>query len=300
MTTRQLKDSNWASVRKSIISKYNKNGDGNFDQSEVDGIIDDYMGTIYNQQSLQDLTKSQKRTILFGAIMIVLLALSNLGTGIAAAYIAKDVKVVDGRMTGVEDEEGSATTRALMTERYVRSFEVKALPSTTTSRRMQEPIETDETDEENEDDDYGEVTIACISEERVKAIVEAVQMSGIAHIEVQRFDSDVSIESESVSQRPLPRSTDYLSLAGSMRATRMTREDTIERRLGDENSVPVEQFLYEFSDSNVSFYPNHPNCQVPAEDQGERRLWSFLGWLCVTCTYGMEVSPGAVLVNLFK
>ncbi len=165
MTTRQLKDTNWASARKSIMAKYDKNGDGKFDQGEVEGIIDDYMGTIYNKQSLEDSNKKLRQIIIFGTTMIVLLSLSNLGTGIAAAYISKDITVIDDRLVGMDGDES-----ALKTANSVKSFELNEVKKFSASRRLQDV--TDET------------TVACIDKQMSEAIGETMRDSGSVNLEL--------------------------------------------------------------------------------------------------------------------
>lgn len=150
------------------MAKYDKNGDGQFDQGEVEGIIDDYMGTIYNKQTLEDSNKSLRKIIILGTIMIVLLSLSNLGTGIAAAYISKDITVIDGRLVGMDGDESA--TKTLMTVNSVEMIEVQELRrfSFDSSRRLQDlTVET---------------TIACIDKEMAEIIAKTMKESGNANL----------------------------------------------------------------------------------------------------------------------
>jgi len=201
MTTRQLKDTNWTSARKSIMAKYDKNGDGQFDQGEVEGIIDDYMGTIYNKQSLEDSNKTQRKIIIFGAIMIVLLSLSNLGTGIAAAYISKDITVIDGMLVGVDGDE-SATKfgdrQALLTNNSVMRFDTMRL-ETTSMRRLQDlTVET---------------TVACIPQDMAAAIGETMRKSGAANLGLVKTKIAGALSMASEASADL---TSLISLYGSM------------------------------------------------------------------------------------
>lgn len=154
------------------MAKYDKNGDGQFDQSEVEGIIDDYMGTIYSKQSLEDTNKTQRKIIIFSTILIVLLSLSNLGTGIAAAYISKDITVIDGRLMPMDgDESAMKDGQALMTTNSVRRFDAQDL-ETDSFRRLQDlTVET---------------TVACIDIKTATAVGETVATQGAASLGLVR------------------------------------------------------------------------------------------------------------------
>jgi len=183
------------------MAKYDKNGDGQFDQGEVEGIIDDYMGTIYNKQSLEDSNKTQRKIIIFGAIMIVLLSLSNLGTGIAAAYISKDITVIDGMLVGVDGDE-SATKfgdrQALLTNNSVMRFDTMRL-ETTSMRRLQDlTVET---------------TVACIPQDMAAAIGETMRKSGAANLGLVKTKIAGALSMASEASADL---TSLISLYGSM------------------------------------------------------------------------------------
>jgi len=232
MTTRQLKDSNWTSARKSIISKYNKNGDGNFDQSEVEGIIDDYMGSIFNHQSLQGANKSQGKIIIFGAIMIVLLSFSNLGTGLAAANISKDIKIIDYRMTAAGDGG------ALKTETSLRKFEANAKKAPhTLSRGMQEV-----------DDSLIWSCIACMADAKVEALVLTMRDQGQANVEVVEKSLDLS---------KILYLSKILNLRGDMY---MNRQTLNKRRLGGESKSLEEVNEIEFPDVKIKLVVNDAEC----------------------------------------
>jgi hypothetical protein len=202
MTTRQLKDTNWTSARKSIMAKYDKNGDGHFDQDEVEGIIDDYMGTIYNKQSLEDSNKTQRKIIIFGTIMIVLLSLSNLGTGIAAAYISKDITVIDGMLMAVDGDE-SATKygdrqQALLTNNAVMRFDMKRMERTAMRRLQDLTVET---------------TVACIPQDMAAAIGATMLTSGAANLGLVKTQIAGALSTASEASADL---TSLISLYGSM------------------------------------------------------------------------------------
>lgn len=181
------------------MAKYDKNGDGQFDQSEVEGIIDDYMGTIYNKQSLEDANKTQRKIIIFSTILIVLLSLSNLGTGIApAAYIlSKDITVIDGRLMPAMDGDESAMKdgQALMTTNSVRRFDAQDL-ETDSFRRLQDlTVET---------------TVACIDIKTATAVGQTVAKSGGASLGLVRDNIAGGLTEASTDL------TSLISLYGSM------------------------------------------------------------------------------------
>ncbi len=107
-----LKDDNWKSSRQSILLKYDKNGDGVYDTDEVNGIVDDYMATIQKNAVLVDTNHAMKKLLTFSGIMIFILSLSNLGTAVLAAYLAKEISVAsdgtlmtaDGKNTALKTE----------------------------------------------------------------------------------------------------------------------------------------------------------------------------------------------------
>eukprot|EP00553_Chaetoceros_curvisetus_P001113 CAMPEP_0204615676 /NCGR_PEP_ID=MMETSP0717-20131115/3112_1 /ASSEMBLY_ACC=CAM_ASM_000666 /TAXON_ID=230516 /ORGANISM="Chaetoceros curvisetus" /LENGTH=259 /DNA_ID=CAMNT_0051628675 /DNA_START=101 /DNA_END=880 /DNA_ORIENTATION=+ len=116
MSTR-LKDENWRAGRQSILLKYDKNGDGIYDTDEVNAIVDDYMDTIRKNVTLIDTNKGMKKLLIFAAVMILLLSLSNLGTALLAAHLAKEITISsDGKLTSAD---GKNTALKTMSTAYV-------------------------------------------------------------------------------------------------------------------------------------------------------------------------------------
>lgn len=244
----KLKDSNWSSERQSIMQKYDKNGDGKFDVDEVEGIIDDFMATMYSQQSLAHSNQLQKKVIIFGAIMFVLLTLSNLGVGIAVANLSKDIKVVDGKMMGID---GDGTNSALMTAQSVKMFSGAGIQNVNRRRGL------------NEDDDEDSIkTIACISPKAAKEIFDAVATSGSANIVL---DNEVDF------------STFVLPIGGD--ATKMLKTNSLNRRLADEkmaDDAPTDdEFSYIFRNAGVMFVADDPMCQPQGSKGRHLQNWSF-------------------------
>lgn len=90
------KDSNYGSRRQSIIQKYDTTGDGVFQSEAIDNIVDDYMATILNNNTLLNTNYNQKKQPGFASILLVVLSFANLGTAIFAANISKETVVIDG------------------------------------------------------------------------------------------------------------------------------------------------------------------------------------------------------------
>lgn len=254
MTTRKLKDSNWASARKSIIMKYDKNGDGNFDKEEVEGIIDDYMGMIYNKQTLDDANKAQKKIIIFSAIMIVLLSISNLGTGIAAANISKDIRIIDGKMV----EAGrNKSFNALMTERSVKMFDMYATRASM-DRKLQVDADEDEDEEAIKSD-----AIGCISKETAEEVLETVAMTGHANLVLKNTKSMFL--------------TSVISIQGSAMVKSVSG-----RLLSAGSDVDTGNKEFFFPHAEVKFVPNDAGCQPEGTDEAagkpeEKSLKKFGG-----------------------
>jgi len=112
-----LRNSNYGASRQSIMDKYDTNGDGKIDLAELHAFVDDYIINITNNDTLLDRVSNMRRLIGFGTILLVIIALSNLGTAILAANISKDTVIVDGRFVA---NDGSAT--AISTTNSVESI----------------------------------------------------------------------------------------------------------------------------------------------------------------------------------
>ncbi len=106
-----MKDDNWKSGRQSILHKYDKNGDGIFDTDEVNAIVDDYMDTIRKNVTLIDTNEGMRKLLIFAGVMILLLSLSNLGTALLAAHLAKEITISsDGKLTSADGKETALKT----------------------------------------------------------------------------------------------------------------------------------------------------------------------------------------------
>jgi len=106
-----MRDNNFRSRKESILIKYDANGDGVYDNDEVNAIVDDYMNTMSNNSMLADTNEGQKKIMYFAAVMILLLSISNLGTAFLAMTLAKEVKVSsDGIMTSTDGNDTTLMT----------------------------------------------------------------------------------------------------------------------------------------------------------------------------------------------
>eukprot|EP00552_Chaetoceros_brevis_P002711 CAMPEP_0197737156 /NCGR_PEP_ID=MMETSP1435-20131217/7609_1 /TAXON_ID=426625 /ORGANISM="Chaetoceros brevis, Strain CCMP164" /LENGTH=179 /DNA_ID=CAMNT_0043325593 /DNA_START=119 /DNA_END=658 /DNA_ORIENTATION=+ len=97
--------------------------------------------------------------------MIILLSLSNLGTAFLAVSLAKETRIVDGKMVN-----NDGTQSAVLTETAVKTFSGSGLPSGSAGRRL------------NAD---GSRTVDCFNEETVEHIIDTVARSGFANTVVR-------------------------------------------------------------------------------------------------------------------
>ena len=75
-----------------MLDKYDLDGDGKLNISEQQNIGNDML-------RMEDLAKMQKKVIIAGCCFILLLAITNIGSGYCAMMLAKDLKVAsDGVM----------------------------------------------------------------------------------------------------------------------------------------------------------------------------------------------------------
>jgi len=155
----------WRTAKTNVMKKYDLNNDGKFDGQEVENIIDEYINTLNKHANLSESHKVQKKVISFGAVMIILLSLSNLGTAFLAVSLAKETRIVDGKMVN-----NDGTQSAVLTETAVKTFSGSGLPLVGAGRRL------------NAD---GSRTVACFDEETVEDILDSVAVSGVANTVVR-------------------------------------------------------------------------------------------------------------------
>ena len=105
-----LRDSNYGASRQSIMDKYDTNGDGKIDLAELHAFVDDYIINITNNDTLLDRVSNLRRLIGFGTILLLIIALSNLGTAILAANISKDTVIVNGRFVANDGSNAAIST----------------------------------------------------------------------------------------------------------------------------------------------------------------------------------------------
>lgn len=214
---------NWKTVRKETMKKYDLNNDGKFDGHEVENIIDEYMSTLYKHQALSTENKSQKKSIAFGAVMIILLSLSNLGTAFLAINLAKETRVVDGKIVN-----NDGTDSGVKIESAVKSFSAQGIPVQKSRPRVL-----------SEGDEAEWETFACFTSEEVEGMVEAVAESGMANTVVR--------DKRNVIQRIVPlsgRTNRGYDSNGSGRA--------LQNSLGP--------MVIKFPEVGVAFVENDPNC----------------------------------------
>ena len=235
MTSRHLDCDNWQDAKESIMLKYDKNGDGKLDGSKVGGFVDEYMSTLHKQQSLANVTKTQSKVIYITVIMIILLSVSNLGTAFLAANLAKDIRIIDGRMVS-----NDGTKSAIATRRSVKAFSVvgvedMGLPA---DRRLE--------------DDY-ETTIACYTDDEAKEIYNTV-------VEEGRVNLVVRDPREPAAERVVP-----------VNGEAQRRMLDISRKLQSRDSGEGSTFtiMYEFPDSRVRFVPEDFDCVMRLVDDAE-------------------------------
>eukprot|EP01083_Nonionella_stella_P101954 289620_1 len=179
----KLRDSNFGSRRQSIIQKYDKTGDGVFQGEEIDNILDDYMATMQNNNTLIDANSNQKKMLSFASIIIVILSLSNLGTAILAANISKETVVVDGRFVTNDGSADAISTRnsvgtVTKGNAMVAGFGATGLQvgSTNSRRNLVEDEDADISAPNKEEDG---LDVACFTDGEVNAIFEsAINGSG--------------------------------------------------------------------------------------------------------------------------
>jgi len=159
--TEGVDSGSWRTAKKNVMKKYDLNDDGKFDGQEVENIIDEYINTLNKHANLSESHKVQKKVISFGAVMIILLSLSNLGTAFLAVSLAKETRIVDGKMVN-----NDGTQSAVLTETAVKTFSGSGLPLVGAGRRL------------NAD---GSRTFACFTEETVEEIFDTVAESGVAN-----------------------------------------------------------------------------------------------------------------------
>jgi len=163
--TEGIDSGSWRTAKKNVMKKYDLNHDGKFDGQEVENIIDEYINTLNKHANLSESHKVQKKVISFGAVMIILLSLSNLGTAFLAVSLAKETRIVDGKMVN-----NDGTQSAVLTETAVKTFSGSGLPPVGAERRL------------NAD---GSRTVACFDEETVEDILDSVAVSGVANTVVR-------------------------------------------------------------------------------------------------------------------
>ena len=79
-------------VHQKMLDKYDLDGDGKLNISEQQNIGHDML-------RMEDIAKMQKKVIIAGCCFILLLAITNIGSGYCAMMLAKDLKVAsDGVM----------------------------------------------------------------------------------------------------------------------------------------------------------------------------------------------------------
>jgi len=104
-----------------VLNKFDTNRNGVFDRDEVICIIDEYDETVQANKALVDTNSNQRKVIVGFFFLIVLLSISNLGTGLLAANMSKEVVVVDGKImaNGGSQEEAISTMTSVRTLKKV-------------------------------------------------------------------------------------------------------------------------------------------------------------------------------------
>lgn len=177
----RLRDANFGSRRQAIIAKYDTNGNGVFQGAEIDNILDDYMTTIQNNDTLLNVHSNQKRLLSIASIIIVLLAISNLGTALLAANMSKETVVIDGRFVA---NDGSA--EAISTRNSVETINRQATVKFCGCRNLVENVDAYDADDED-------LTFACFTAGEVDAIFESVINGSGTNIVIQSEEDDASI-----------------------------------------------------------------------------------------------------------
>jgi len=220
--TSELSRASFRTARTDVMKKYDLNNDGKFDGQEVENIINEYINTLNKHANLSESHKTQKRIIAFGAIMIILLSLSNFATAFLAVNLSKETRIVNGKMVS-KDGSGSA----IMTEAAVKNFSSTQINPRERRRSLKEGVMTEWK------------TFACYTPEEVEEIVSTVAESGIANTILR--------DRRNVIQRIIP-------LTGSV--TRNYGSSGSRREL--QNSLGP--MVIEFSEVGVAFVENDPNC----------------------------------------
>ncbi len=228
-----LKESSWQSTRQHILTKYDKNGDGVYDVSEVNAIVDDYMATINQNTSLIDTNQNQKKIIMFSALMIILLSISNLGTAFLAVSLAKEVKVSeDGTMTSTDGANTALKTMKKVETMKVLSESVHL--STEERRRL-----------------TGSTSFGCFTKEQVERMYNNAQNGS---------GTNLILEDKNV-----PGVQRTINLAGS--TSKLVSDESSVRLLsdGDMDEADID-FEYHFPDSGGIQFRHAP------EECGQRRM----------------------------
>lgn len=220
--TSELSRASWKTARTDVLKKYDLNNDGKFDGQEVENIINEYINTLNKHANLSESHRFQKRIIAFGAVMIILLSLSNLGTAFLAVNLAKETRIVDGKMV---NNDGSDS--GIMTEAAVKSFSAPQVTPMESRRSLQDGVMTEWN------------TFACYSPREVEEIVNTVAESGTANTVLR--------DEKNVIQQIIP-------LTGSVTRSYAPSES----RRGLQNSLGP--MVIEFREVGVAFVQNDPNC----------------------------------------
>jgi len=181
----KLRDSNFGSRRQSIIQKYDTTGDGVFQSEAIDNIVDDYMATILNNNTLLDANYNQKKLLGFASILIIILSFANLGTAILAANISKDTVVIDGRFV-----TNDGTAEAISTRNSVKTITKKEDPRA----NKWDPIsDGEDTNIEGDNSEHASMPFICFTNEEVDAIFESTIEGSGTNIIIQSDEDDGSM-----------------------------------------------------------------------------------------------------------
>jgi len=179
----QFNENSPASIRQGVIKKYDVNGDGVFDANEVNCIMDDFLFLKQTNTSLVGTNSNQKKLLSGAFLLIVLLAMSNLGTALLAVNMSKEVVVVDGKIMA----NGGSQEEAISTMNSVRTVtqEVKSRGSNGIGNRRTLQDNEEANDDEDWDTFFFDVSDVCFTQEQVESFYQyAKKDSGGTTIEL--------------------------------------------------------------------------------------------------------------------
>ena len=153
-----------------------------FDANEVNCIMDDFLFLKQTNTSLVGANSDQKKLLSGAFLLIVLLAMSNLGTALLAVNMSKEVVVVDGKIMA----NGGSQEEAISTMNSVRTVtqEVKGSNGISNRRTLQD------NDDEDWDNVIFDVSDVCFTQEQVESFYKYTMAGSGTNIELKKDGSE--------------------------------------------------------------------------------------------------------------